>query len=93
MAYRATALIVSHHRCPVRGAYCAASVAKLLNIAVPELFAGTPAWVAKCQTFDGGVAAVPGAEAHGGYAFCGLAALVLLEQQQLLDLGKLAVRR
>ena len=47
--------------------------------------------LASCQTFEGGVAAVPGAEAHGGYAFCGLAALVMLGQPHLLDRSLLTV--
>lgn len=46
----------------------------------------------RCQTFDGGIAAVPGAEAHGGYAFCALAAMVLLDATARLDTAALAVR-
>lgn len=75
--------------CDVRGAYCAAAVTKLTNTMVPGLFEHTTSWIASCQTYDGGVSAVPGAEAHGGYAFCGLAAAVLLEGTGELDLQSL----
>ena len=74
----------------VRGAYCAASVAVLLGAGdVARLFEGTAAWIGRCQTFDGGVGAVPGTEAHGGYAFCGLAAAHLLGRPDVLDHARL----
>lgn len=73
----------------VRGAYCAASVAHLMHIDTPTLFAGTAEWIAACQTYEGGIAGVPGMEAHGGYSYCGLAALLLLQREQLLDLPAL----
>ncbi|KAK8783654.1 hypothetical protein V5799_009983 [Amblyomma americanum] len=73
----------------VRGAYCALSVAKLTNVFTPSLFEGTAEWVVKCQTYEGGFGGVPGMEAHGGYTFCGFAALVFLEREILCDLKKL----
>ena len=42
-----------------------------------------------CQSWDGGISALPGTEAHGGYSFCGLAALVLLRGTHRLDLARL----
>eukprot|EP01134_Creolimax_fragrantissima_P001181 CFRG1181T1 len=76
----------------VRGAYCAISVAVLC--AVPKatrhtLFHGTAEWIARCQTYEGGFAGMPGCEAHGGYGYCGVAALCLLEEDHLLDLESL----
>lgn len=65
----------------VRGAYCAISCAKLVNISEEienELFKDTAKWVASCQTYEGGFGGAPDLEAHGGYAFCGVAALVML---------------
>lgn len=44
-----------------------------------------------CQTYEGGFCGVPGMEAHGGYAFCGLAALFMLQKQHLCDLQSLLV--
>lgn len=34
---------------------------------------------------------MPGMEAHGGYTFCGVAALVILKQEHLLNLRSLLV--
>ena len=41
------------------------------------------------QTYEGGLGGEPGNEAHGGYTFCGLAALVLIKQAHQLDLPRL----
>ena len=41
------------------------------------------------QTYEGGIGGEPGNEAHGGYTFCGLAALMLIDQAQVLDLRRL----
>ncbi|CAH1117346.1 unnamed protein product [Phaedon cochleariae] len=69
----------------IRGAYCALSVASLTGILVPKLLDGTAEWIVSCQTYEGGFAGFPGMEAHGGYAFCGLAALVILNKGHLID--------
>ena len=69
----------------IRGVYCAAVPAFLTNIVTPQMFNKTGEWIASCQTYEGGFAAVPGAEAHGGYAFCGLAAAILLNKESLVD--------
>ncbi|NXJ09388.1 FNTB farnesyltransferase, partial [Odontophorus gujanensis] len=71
---------------PPRSAYCAAAVASLTNILTPALFTGTAEWIARCQNWEGGIGGVPGMEAHGGYTFCGLAALVILKKEHLLNL-------
>ncbi|XP_067895576.1 protein farnesyltransferase subunit beta [Heterodontus francisci] len=73
----------------VRSTYCAASVASLTNIITPTLFEGTPEWVIRCQNWEGGIGGVPGMEAHGGYTFCGMAALVILKKEWMLDLKAL----
>ncbi|XP_062857529.1 protein farnesyltransferase subunit beta isoform X2 [Trichomycterus rosablanca] len=73
----------------VRSAYCAASVASLTNIITPALFEGTPNWILSCQNWEGGLGGVPGLEAHGGYTFCGTAALVILGKEHMLDLKSL----
>lgn len=79
----------------VRGAYCAVSVAKLINISADEeakLFKGTVDWIASCQTYEGGMGGVPDKEAHGGYTFCGIAALALLGSTGKCNLDALLVR-
>ncbi|CEO95547.1 unnamed protein product (mitochondrion) [Plasmodiophora brassicae] len=62
----------------IRGAYCALAAANLCAIASDDLRAGVGDWLRSCQTFEGGFGGEPGNEAHGGYAFCGVAALLLL---------------
>ncbi len=42
------------------------------------------------QTYEGGLGGEPGNEAHGGYTFCGLAALLLAGRPDALDLPRLA---
>ncbi|XP_050510298.1 protein farnesyltransferase subunit beta isoform X2 [Diabrotica virgifera virgifera] len=69
----------------IRGAYCALSIASLTGIMTPELFRNTAEWIVSCQTYEGGFSGCPGMEAHGGYAFCGLAALVILNKGHLVD--------
>ncbi|XP_059474866.1 protein farnesyltransferase subunit beta [Neocloeon triangulifer] len=77
-----------HHgsEADIRGVYCALSVARLTNIYTEQLFAGSAEWIVRCQTYEGGFAGVPGMEAHGGYAFCGLAALYLMGKEDLINL-------
>jgi prenyltransferase beta subunit len=45
-----------------------------------------------CQTYEGGLSGYPGLEAHGGYTYCGVAALVLLQRTDAIDLERLSVR-
>ncbi|CAH8575038.1 unnamed protein product [Schistosoma turkestanicum] len=75
----------------VRGAYCAAAVAKLTGLLkkYPDLFESTAEWVASCQTYEGGFGGQPGLEAHGGYAFCAVATLCILERSELINLPRL----
>ncbi|KAK5994983.1 Protein farnesyltransferase subunit beta [Cladobotryum mycophilum] len=76
----------------VRGAYCAAVIISLLNLPLdlsPDspaciaghtgLFSGLAEWVRLCQTYEGGVSAKPGVEAHGAYAFCALGCLSIID--------------
>ena len=62
----------------VRGTYTAVAVASLMNLLTPELTAGVADYALSCQTYEGGFGGEPGAEAHGGYAFCAVAALSIL---------------
>lgn len=91
----------------VRGAYCAMVLISLLNLpcdlpnpkhtndGVLSTFQdGLEDYLARCQTFEGGISGAPGNEAHGAYAFCALACLCLINEQQkalqCLDLPSLA---
>lgn len=78
----------------VRGAYCALSCAKLSNFSKNDeekLFEGTAKWIKLCQTYEGGFGGAPDLEAHGGYTFCGLAALVMLGSTENCNLEMLLV--
>ena len=74
----------------LRASYCALSVAQMLNLLTPELTARAGDFVLACQTYEGGLGALPGLECHGGYAFCGLAALTVLGETGKLDLDAFA---
>ncbi|KAI9593649.1 terpenoid cyclases/protein prenyltransferase alpha-alpha toroid [Syncephalis fuscata] len=75
----------------VRGSYCALTVASLLNIMTPELLENCSSFIQRCQTYEGGLGSRPGVEAHGGYTFCGLGAMLLMNQQEQLNLRSLTV--
>jgi prenyltransferase beta subunit len=45
----------------------------------------------RCQNYDGGIGGEPGIEGHGGYAFCGLAAMEIMGKADLLDIPLLLV--
>lgn len=74
----------------VRGAFCAMVIASLLCLPLElspseaartgrrSLDDGLAEWIAGCQTVEGGIAAAPGSEAHGAYAFCALGCLCIL---------------
>ncbi|KAH8811997.1 terpenoid cyclases/protein prenyltransferase alpha-alpha toroid [Xylogone sp. PMI_703] len=74
----------------IRGAYIAAVVISLLELPLelPQtspawspgatFLTNLPEWISSCQTFEGGIATRPDAEAHGAYAFCALACLCIL---------------
>jgi len=72
----------------MRGTYCAMAVASMLHIVTPELTEGVGAYVARCQTWEGGIAGEEGLEAHGGYSYCGLAALCIIGEAHALDVHK-----
>lgn len=79
----------------VRGAYCALSAAKLASLPedqIEELFKDTASWIKQCQTYEGGFGGMPGLEAHGGYSFCAVAALLLLNNNGGINQRSLLVR-
>lgn len=76
----------------IRGVYCSLVVAKLTNIFTQEMFKDAAKWIASCQTWEGGFSACPGMEAHGGYAYCGLASLILLDAADIINLPAFIVR-
>ena len=81
-------LMISEFDC--RSCYCVLSICKLLNMLTPEIAEHVGEYILRsfcflffissCQTYEGGFASNPGSEAHGGYTFCSVAALTLLNQ-------------
>ncbi len=75
----------------VRSSYCAIAVAHLTGLLVTEEGEGEwlrrdlSSFISQCQTHEGGIGAVPGAEAHAGYTYCGVAALKLLGELEAID--------
>lgn len=76
----------------IRGAYCCMTIISLLNLPhdlppeCPARRSGLTSftdrlgdWIGRCQTYEGGIGAAPDNEAHGAYAFCGLACLSILD--------------
>ncbi|GLC33996.1 hypothetical protein PLESTM_000142300 [Pleodorina starrii] len=66
----------------LRACYTAMAVAHMLGLEEgdkQELLrrSGMAQYVRACQTYEGGLGGEPGNEAHGGYSFCGVAALML----------------
>ncbi|XP_024185314.1 protein farnesyltransferase subunit beta isoform X1 [Rosa chinensis] len=73
----------------VRACYTAISVASVLNILDHELVDNVGSYILSCQTYEGGISGEPGSEAHGGYTFCGLATMILINEVNCLDLPRL----
>ncbi|KAI9260219.1 terpenoid cyclases/protein prenyltransferase alpha-alpha toroid [Sporodiniella umbellata] len=73
----------------IRGSYCALHTAALTNLLTPELTANCIEFIARSQTYEGGIGPYPGKEAHNGYTFCGLAAMEILDGMDRLDLDRL----
>lgn len=73
-----------------RGVYCALSVASLLNILTPELCENVVDYLVRCQTFEGGFGGSPQEdEAHGGYTFCAVASLLILDSIDKINVESL----
>ena len=45
----------------------------------------------RCQNYDGWIGGEPGIGGHGGYTFCGLAAMEIMGKTDLLDIPLLLV--
>ncbi len=76
----------------IRGCYCALATCHMLSLNTSQLAdaCSLEAYVAACQSMEGGIGGEPGNEAHGGYAFCGFAALMLAERYQAVDIQRLS---
>lgn len=58
----------------------------MLNLLTPTLASDTTIdFIASCQTYEGGFGGEPFTEAHGGYAYCAVAALQLANRFDAID--------
>ena len=69
----------------LRACYIVIVISKILGILTPELIEGTVDYIANCQTYEGGLAGETFCEAHGGYSYCGYAALCALDAENKID--------
>lgn len=72
----------------MRGVYIAVILADLLNLDKTQLLDGVGDYISSCQSYEGGIASEPFGEAHGGYSFCGFAALCCLKETHKINLEK-----
>jgi len=79
----------------VRGTYTVIAVASLMNMLTSQLTIGVAEYVRSCQSYEGGFGGEPGSEAHGGYTFCAVATLRLLNEpiDRVSDLERWLCRR
>lgn len=75
----------------LRATYAAVSIMDLLNLdEMRDSYKDSIiSYVLSCLSYEGGFGAVPGAEAHGGYTFCGIATLSILNSVDTLALPQL----
>lgn len=64
----------------IRSTYCALACAAILNILDYKLCQNTMQWIISLQTYQGGFGQEPNDEAHGGYAYCGVASLIIIHK-------------
>ncbi|GJQ11737.1 hypothetical protein GpartN1_g3528.t1 [Galdieria partita] len=64
----------------VRGLYCALAVAYICGLLTSELIENCSKYISCLQSFDGGLGGEPFNEGHGGYSYCGFAALCILNE-------------
>ncbi len=61
-----------------RFVFCACAISAILNDWSGVNIDLTVSFIRACITYEGGIALLPGSEAHGGSTYCGLAALSLM---------------
>lgn len=71
--------------CDMRFVYCACAISYLLDdwsgLDTDQVYE----YIDNCITYEGGIALIPGAEAHGGSTYCGTASLALMDKLKDLN--------
>lgn len=73
----------------VRGVYTALSIASLLGIVDSKLTSNVTEFLTRCQSYEGGFGGCPNDEAHGGYTFCAVASLAMLNALDKVNIDAL----
>lgn len=73
----------------LRAAYIAILAGKLFGFLDETITDGVADHIARCQTYEGGIAPNPNTEAHAGYTFCGVAALAIMGQLHKINIMRL----
>ena len=71
----------------LRFVYCATVLAFILDETqlMEEMRQAIPTYLASCQSYDGGLSGQPRLESHGGFTFCAVATLAMLDRLSVLD--------
>lgn len=74
----------------IRNIYTSLVICSLMDVEnQDQIFRGCVEFILACQSYEGGIGPRPGHEAHGGFTYCGVAALALLGRLGDLDLDRL----
>lgn len=71
----------------IRSTEVAIVISKYLNILDDKISEKTADFVLSCQNYDGGFSPVPHCESHGGYIYCGIACLAILNRLEDINLS------
>ena len=74
----------------LRSTFSAIFISWMYNILTPELTEGVVDFVKRCQNYDGGFSPLPDCEAHGGYTYCAIGILTILNKMEEVDIHKCA---
>ena len=73
----------------LRAVYIVMVIGKVLDILTDELKEGVAEYIRECQTYEGGIGSDINREAHGGYTYCGVAALAIIDSLHVLNMDSL----
>ena len=72
----------------LRSTFSAILISYVLNIVTPELTKNLIEFTVSCFNFDGGFGPLPNCESHGGYVYCGIGILNILDSLTVININK-----
>ena len=72
----------------IRSTFAALFICYYIDMLTTELIKNVLEFTLSCRCYDGGFSPKPGVESHGGYTFCGVMILKMLNKLDLLDFNK-----